>query len=74
MAFEIYLHEIGNREFLVVGTDAIPTDRIKSVDLHASNGSASSNSVQIHTDDSEEEFYYAYENADVVRAFFTKET
>lgn len=69
---EIFTKPIGGRMFLIVGTDAIPMDRIKRVDLHAANGGASDNSVQIVTDDPEEDYFYAFANADIVRAFFTK--
>lgn len=72
MKMEVYVKEVGGRKFLILGRHAIPMDRIKSVNLDAPNGGCN-NSVQIFTDDPEETNYlWAYENADVVRDFFTK--
>ena len=60
---------IGGRGFLFVGTTVIPIDRIKSIDLHAANGSASDNSVRILTDDEKENFIWAHENATDLREY-----
>lgn len=66
---EIFEKVIAGRAFLFVGTDAIPVDRIKSFDLHAANGGASDNSVRIVTDDPDDGFIWAYENADALREY-----
>lgn len=63
---------IGSREFLIVGRHAIPVDRITRIDLDAVNGGCD-NSVRIHTDDEDDSYVWAYENADAIRAFLVKE-
>lgn len=57
---------VSGRKFLRCGDHMIPVDRIKSIDLQAANGGCS-NSVRIITDDPEEHFIWAYENADAIR-------
>ena len=65
---EVYTATIGGRECLVVGNIVIPVDRIKAIDMNAPNG-GSTNSVRIVTDDPDERFVWAYENADAIRDF-----
>lgn len=60
--------QIGNRSMLVVGDLIIPIDRIKCFDLDPSNGGCD-NSVRIVTDDPDDNFILAYENADSIREF-----
>lgn len=69
---KVYSKEIAGRKFLILeDVAAIPMDRIKHVDFKAPNGGASDNSVRIHTDDDEEDWTFAYHNADAIRNFFT---
>lgn len=65
----IYISVIGRREFLVFeDIQSVPIDKIENIDLHAANGGASHNSVRIDVRDMEP-LYFAFENADAVRAF-----
>ncbi len=62
--------KVGSREFLRIGKDMIPVDRIKQIDLEASSGGCV-NSVQIFTDDPEDHFFWVYSEADSLREFLT---
>jgi hypothetical protein len=66
----VQLTMLGNRKFLHLdGRIAIPIDRIKRFDFNVANGGASGHSVKIVTDDPDEEFIYAFENCDAIKAF-----
>lgn len=65
--------QIGNRAMLVVGDHIIPIDRIKCFDLDPPNGGCD-NSVRIITDDPDDNFIWAYENADSIRKFLEIDT
>lgn len=65
---DVYTTFIGQREFLVAGRSMIPVNRITKIDLQAPNGGCG-NSVRIDTDDPDESYIWAYENADAIRAF-----
>jgi hypothetical protein len=66
----VYDTTIGGRRFLVFsGVAMIPVDRIKGIDLNTPNGSATGHSVRIITDDPDEYWVFAYENADAVMRY-----
>ncbi len=64
---------VAGRQFFRVGNTMIPVDRIKSIDLDPPNGGCN-NSVRIVTDDPEDDYIWAYENADVIRSFLGLKT
>ena len=69
---DIFLTKVGQREFVTIpGLMSIPLDRIKYVDFNPPNG-GSDNNARIVTDDPDEDWIFAYDNADVVKEFFTK--
>lgn len=68
---DVFTKKIGDREFLIAGTSMVPVDRIRRIDLDAPNGGCD-NSVRVYLGDPDEEYIWAYENADAVRAFLTR--
>lgn len=65
----IQVVRIGETEFLDLGVLIIPVSRIKKFDFGVANGGATGNSVQIVTDDPDEEIIFAYENRDTIKRF-----
>lgn len=65
---DIKVIQLGDRKMLYVGNKVIPIDRIIDIDLDAPNGSCD-NSVRINTDDRNDDFIWAGENANALRAF-----
>lgn len=63
---------VNGRKFIQLGNNMIPVDRIKEINLKAPNG-GSDNSVRIVTDDPNDCFIWAYENADAIRKFLQVE-
>lgn len=69
MSLHIYVSQLLDRRLLVIeDVVALPIDRITHIDLNAPNGGCN-NSVRIHTDNPDEDYTFAYENADAVREF-----
>ena len=69
MAVKCSFRYVGNREFLVIGNDMIPIDKIIRIQTdNVPNGSCD-NSVLIKLEGSEERLIWAYENADAIRSF-----
>lgn len=67
---------LANRQFLLVGKTMIPVDRIKRIDMNAPNG-GSRNCVHIEVegvDEDDDNFYWNYDDADLIRKFFNAET
>ena len=65
----IYIAKIGGRRFLNCGDHVVvPIDRIQKFDFTIPNGGADE-SVQIVTDDADEEIIFANENAVAIRTF-----
>lgn len=61
---------IGGRIFINFGDClSIPVDRIKQFNFNVANGAASGESVQIVTDDPEEEIIFAYGNCDDIKNY-----
>jgi hypothetical protein len=75
VAIEVYTAEVGGRQFLVCGeVVSIPVDRIKRFDFKIPNGGASDRSVQIVTDDPDEEIIFAFEKLDAIANFLKQDT
>ncbi len=69
---DVNITRLGSREFLQIGDYAtVPIDRIRSFNFRVSNGGATGNSVQIVTDDENEEHIFAFENCQAVSDFIT---
>jgi hypothetical protein len=73
----VYVAAIGSREFLVVeyeqerggdGGVSLPIDRIARIDLDYPNGGCN-NTVAIHVVGEAEPHHFAYDGADMLRAF-----
>lgn len=65
---DIYVTNLLGRRLLVIGKHVIPIDRIVSLNLDAPNGGCN-NAVRIVTDDPDDDYIWAYENADAIREF-----
>lgn len=64
---------IGETEFLhIEDVIAIPIHRIRKFDFKISNGGASEDSVQIVTDDPDEEIIFAFDNCQAIKDFLNE--
>ena len=65
---------IGRRQFLDLGGDMLPIDKIKQIKTDGVANGGCSNSVQVIVEGFDDrEFIYAYENADAIRTFLNRE-
>lgn len=73
MSLNISISDVGGRKFLCIeDVCSIPIDRIQAFDFRVANGGASEHSVQICTDDPQEEWIFAYENRNDIARFLNE--